>query len=147
MNIKKIYGLLFIQNTISIILYTLFIFLYKDLKLNDFIFTIVSFLWFLPAMLSVFLLISGILNKSDIILKFGTEKNTSVYEKIGKLFFAETQITGVAKQDFIDKNRSVIAKVLDCSPDEVSAIYGELYDLHSEFLKKKSNKEIIGFKK
>lgn len=151
MKTKKVMTILFIQNIVTIVIFGVYLFYNNPKQLNENTLFFMGLLYLIPSMISVFLLGSGILvQQSTTTVTFGETKSSSLYERLGKLFFAETMITGIAKKDFIDNQKNRISKVLGIPVSDVYELYGELNALHGEYLKKESedskNKGPVGFK-
>lgn len=115
---------------------------------SELILIIGAIAFWVPIMINIFLLPHLLSSESNKVVNFGQVTNASIYEKLGKLFIAESLITGIAKKDFIDNNAQKIAKTMGIQKNEIYELYGEINIIHGDYLKKESYKEdnSIGFK-
>jgi hypothetical protein len=147
---KLITLVLFLQAIIATILFAIFITNYKPLNKNDFVFGIVASIYAVLIFPILFLLLSDITKQKETtittVTTFGEKSDSSTFEKIGKIFIAESIITGIAKKEFIDKNISELKQISNFSKDEVYEIYGNIHNLHADYYKAIPASKKIGFK-
>ncbi len=150
MKTNRIIILLFLQNVITAALFVFFLFKYSNKSSNELVTIVIACIFMIPMIISTFLLGSGWLTNLQVKqVSIGGIKDNSVHEKLGKLFFAETLITGIMKKDFIDNNKNRLSRIIGIkNSGEIYELYSELNKMHAEYLKAEATIERtpIGFK-